>query len=98
MSEETLRDWWPSPHQLTNPKELEQAFRETLRQLYELRNSHAALQEKIGKQSSQPVVTSTNTASISRLLGLPIDPSDTTQLADGTVLTYVAATRSFKFM
>jgi hypothetical protein len=39
-----------------------------------------------------------NSAAVTNILGLPISPSDTTQLADGTKLTYVAATRSFKFL
>jgi len=93
--------WYPSSSQLKDPQSNERAFRETLRMLYELQDSHAALQAQLKGNSKEAVpagANTTNSASVTRLLGLPVQPSDTTQLADGTVLTYVAATRSFRFM
>jgi hypothetical protein len=67
---------------------------------YELQDSHAELQSQLKQNegANKEAVPAGNTASITRVLGLPVEPSDTTQLADGTVLTYVAATRSFKFL
>ena len=91
--------WYPSHSQLKDPQSTERAFREVLRQLYDLQDSHTALQAQVKQNGSgKEAVPAGNTASITRFLGLPVDPSDTTQLADGTVLTYVAATRSFKFL
>jgi len=98
MKPEQLNDWYPSSHQLKTPEDTERTLREVLRQFYTLRDSHAALQDQVKQSNKEAVPAQTNTASITRFLGLPVDPSDTTKLADGTVLTYVAATRSFKFL
>ena len=90
--------WFPSHEQLKDPQSTERSFRETLRMLYDLQDSHAALQAQIKDRAGKEAVPAeTNTASVSRLLGLPIIPSDTTQLADGTVLTYKASQRAFVF-
>ena len=90
-------NWFPSTQQLSSPDELERSFRETLRQLYSMQDKVDELHKKVNapapKQTGNP-----NTASASKILGLPVEPSDTSQLADGTVLTYVLATRSFKFL
>jgi hypothetical protein len=90
--------WYPSHAQLKDPQTTERSFRQVLDMFYQLQDSHAALQEKIGKQSSQSTSTPTNTASVTNMLGLPVHPADTTQLADGTKLTYVAAKRRFEFL
>jgi hypothetical protein len=94
--------WYPSPNQLGKPEDLERAFREVLRMHYSLSRQvkdMADTQAKLpmaGTKASQ--VPHGNTAAVTNILGLPIEPSDTTQLADGTSLKYVAATRSFKFL
>jgi len=90
--------WYPSSHQLKDPQSTERSFRNLLDMFYQLQDSHAELQSKVKQNGKEAVPAQTNTASITRVLGLPVEPSDTTQLADGTVLTYVAATRSFKFL
>ena len=96
---EQIGDWWPSAHQLKTPEDTERAFRQLLDQFYALRNSHSELKAQVKNGANKEAVPAqTNTASITRVLGLPVEPSDTTQLADGTVLTYVAATRSFRFL
>jgi hypothetical protein len=97
---EQIGDWYPSSHQLKDPDSTERAFRQLLDQFYELRNSHSALQSQVKQNggANKEAVPAGNSASDQRMLGLPVEPSDTTQLADGTVLTYVAATRSFKFL
>jgi hypothetical protein len=69
---------------------------------------HYSLSDRVGTLhetvSKMPVMAGTkasqvpNSAAVTNILGLPIEPSDTTQLADGTSLKYVAATRSFKFL
>ena len=99
QTEQSAR-WYPSSHQLKDPQSSERAFRNLLDMFYQLQDSHATLQSQIKQNDSskEAVPAQTNTASITRVLGLPVEPSDTTQLADGTVLTYVAATRSFKFL
>jgi hypothetical protein len=106
MTEKTIR-WYPTSMQLGKQtkegltptvESLEHAFREVLRLHYELQDSHAVLQSQVKQGSSKEAVPAGNTAADQRFLGLPVQPSDTTQLADGTVLTYVAATRSFKFL
>ncbi len=69
---------------------------------YDLQDSHTALKAKVnsppvvGTRASQ--VPQVNTAAVTNMLGLPVEPSDTTQLTDGTKLTYVAAERKFKFL
>ncbi len=98
---ETLNDWYPSHLQLDTPQKLERTLREVLRLHYAQRDTVNALHTKVnaptvaGTRASQ---VPTNTAAVTNILGLPIVPSDTTQLADGTKLTYVKATRSFKFL
>ena len=74
-------------------------FRETLRILYDLQDSHAALQAQVkSSQAASPQSSaSTSSASVSRILGLPVEPSDTTQLADGTTLTFDKNNRRFVF-
>jgi hypothetical protein len=92
--------WYPSHEQLKDPQSTERSFRETLRILYDLQDSHAALQAQVKSSqaaSPQSSASSTSTASVSRLLGLPVEPSDTTQLADGTTLTYDKNNRRFVF-
>ena len=90
--------WYPSDNQLKDPKSTERSFRNLLDMFYQLQDSHAELKSQVKQNGKEAVPAQTNTASITRVLGLPVEPSDTTQLADGTVLTYVAATRSFKFL
>jgi hypothetical protein len=76
------------------------AFRETLRQLYATRTRTDELHKKINAPTMAGTKASQvpNSAAVTNILGLPIVPSDTTELADGTVLTFVKATRSFKFL
>ena len=90
--------WFPSHEQLKDPQSTERSFRNLLDMFYQLQDSHAELQSHVKQSNKEAVPAQTNTASITRVLGLPVEPSDTTQLADGTVLTYVAATRSFRFL
>ena len=97
MNENSTR-WYPSHDQLKDPKSTERSFRETLRMLYELQDSHAALQAQRKQNSKEAVPATANTASEQRFLGLPVKPSDTTQLQDGTVLTYVKGSRWFEFL
>jgi len=87
MNENSTR-WYPSHDQLKDPQSTERSFRETLRMLYELQDSHAALQAQLKQSNKEAVPAQTNTASIQRFLGLPVEPADTTQLADGVVPTY----------
>src|SRR5262249_24373368 len=89
--------WYPSHAQLKDPQSTERAFREALRMFNDLHDSHTALQVQVKQNGQAPAQQPTNTASVTRLLGLPVIPSDTTQLADGTVLTYKAAQRAFVF-
>jgi hypothetical protein len=98
---ETLKEWYPSTQQLKDPASVEQAFRETLRQFYEMRTRVEDLHAKVNKPKvagTKATQLPVNTASDTKILGLPVEPSDTTQLQDGTVLTYVAATRTFRFL
>jgi hypothetical protein len=93
--------WFPSKNQLGTPDELERAFREVLRLHYKASNKVDTLHETINKMPTMAGTKASqvpNSAAITNILGLPIEPSDTTQLADGTSLKYVAATRSFKFL
>jgi hypothetical protein len=93
--------WYPSAKQLGKPEETERALREILRMHYSLSDRVGTLHETVSKM---PAIAGTkasqvpNSAAVTNILGLPIEPSDTTQLADGTSLKYVAATRSFKFL
>jgi hypothetical protein len=97
MTEKDIR-WYPSSNQLKDPSSTERSFRQLLDMFYSLHDSHTALQSQV-KQNGQPAQAQpTSAASNTRLLGLPVEPSDTTQLADGTVLTYVKATRKFQFL
>jgi len=101
MIEKNAR-WYPTTTQLKDPQSTERSFRQLLTMFYDLHDSHTALQAQVKQGGTQgankEAVPAGNSASITRMLGLPVEPSDTTKLADGTVLTYVAATRSFKFL
>ncbi len=96
---EHLNDWYPSTHQLDTPEKLERAFRQVLTQHYEQRDTVSALHAKVNAPATAGTKASQvpNNAAVTNLLGLPIVPSDTTQLADGTVLTFVKAARNFQF-
>jgi hypothetical protein len=96
---ESQERWYPTINQLGDAPSLERAFREVLRlhyqtvdQLNELRSS---MKTPTGGGAGPGAAV--NTAAITNLLGLPVQPSDTTTLADGATLKYVKATRSFKF-
>ena len=89
--------WYPSTAQLQTPEDHERAMRETLRQLYALQDKVAELHAKVNKPVAAPQQNQ-NSATVTRILGLPVLPTDTSQLADGTVLTWVAAERVFKFL
>jgi len=96
---EQLKDWYPSANQLTDPAKLEQAFREVLRLHYSERGRVDGLHAKVNTPAKLvPPPSQSQTASITNILGLPIFPSDTTQLADGTKLTWVAASKRFEFL
>jgi hypothetical protein len=94
-------NWYPSHAQLDTPQRLEVAFRKVLEKVYSGKQSLNTLHEKV---NAMPAMAGTkasqvpNSAAITNILGLPIEPSDTTQLADGTKLTYVAAERRFRFL
>ena len=93
--------WFPSHEQLKDPQSTERSFRNLLDMFYQLQDSHAELQSHVKQSNKEAVPASTNTtntASTQRFLGLPVKPSDTTDLADGTVLTYVKANRWFEFL
>ena len=93
--------WFPSKNQLSTPDDLERAFREVLRLHYASSNKLNTLHDTVGKMPQMAGTKASqvpNSAAVTNILGLPIEPSDTTQLADGTSLKYVAATRSFKFL
>lgn len=93
--------WYPSHAQLDTPQKLEVAFRQVLEKVYSGRRDLDTLHETV---KAMPAMAGTKAsqvptgAAVTNILGLPISPSDTTQLADGTKLTYVKATRSFKFL
>src|SRR5438034_9313143 len=100
MAEEKTIRWYPTHLQLKDPQSIERAFREVLRMFYGMEDR---VNEMHGKVNSSPApttppATKTNTASITNILGLPIFPADTTQLADGTKLTWVATKRRFEFL
>ena len=85
--------WYPSSAQLRDPQATERSFRNLLDMFYQLQDSQPQV-----SQPSQPAASvSTDTASITRLLGLPVQPADTTQLTDATVLTYDKLNRRFNF-
>jgi hypothetical protein len=93
--------WYPSAQQLTKPEELERAFREVLRLHYASSNKLNTLHETVSKMPTMAGTKASqvpNSAAVTNVLGLPIFPADTTQLADGTKLTYVAAARRFEFL
>jgi hypothetical protein len=93
--------WFPSKNQLGTPDELERAFREVLRLHYASSNKLNTLHDTVGKMPQMAGTKASqvpNSAAVTNVLGLPIFPADTTQLADGTKLTYVAASRRFEFL
>jgi len=97
---DTQHRWFPSSQQLKDPESTERAMREVLRLHYETVDQLNELKSKV-KDAPVPTakpVLSPNSAAVTNILGLPIFPSDTTQLADGTKLTWVAKSRRFEFL
>lgn len=94
-------NWYPTTNQIGKPADLERTLRRVLQLHYDLSERVAGMAKEqqaalvAGTKASQ--VPPVNTAAVTNMLGLPIVPSDTTQLADGTKLTYVAASRNFQF-
>ena len=94
--------WYPSSDQWKDPASAERTGREILRLHYEMVDQFNEFKSKV-KPPEAPIpstkpVPSSNSAAVTNILGLPIFPSDTTQLADGTKLTWVAASRRFEFL
>jgi hypothetical protein len=92
--------WYPSAKQLGKPEETERALREILRMHYSLSDRVGTLHETVNRMPQMAGTKASqvpNSAAVTNVLGLPIVPSDTTQLADATVLTYDKAGRRFVF-
>ena len=86
--------WYPTVQQLDSPDAIERSTREILRMLYDVQDKVNA-DPPTSKTNGTPSPTN---AAITRMLGLPVIPDDTTTLANGNVLTYVKASRAFRFL
>ena len=98
--------WYPTQSQLVGESNLERAFRQVLKQQYELQDryaalasdhvelqsKHSALAEKMNKT---PPAGSGPTDT--QICGLRVAPVDTVSLADGATLKYVKAQGNFQF-
>ena len=97
--------WYPSRDQVDTPDKVQSTLKQILDLHYGLQNEHNDLKRRVAAMplpaasgSASKGNTSVNPPATSTLLGLPVGPLDTTRLANGAKLTYVAATRSFQFM
>jgi hypothetical protein len=91
--------WYPSSDQLKDPTATERAFRQLLKQHYDLQDQVAGIREQLGKSTtpkpSGPPPGSGPSDTI--LLGLHVAPIDTSTLADGAVLKYSKANGNLHF-
>lgn len=96
MSERTSDRWYPNAQRLATPEKTNSVLKEVL-------DRHYALVDKVNAMgvSPQPAEQSrivqpggpTNT----RILGLPVGPTDVQSLANGATLKYVKASGLFLF-
>jgi hypothetical protein len=89
--------WYPSENQLGSPADVQKALKQVLDLHYGLEDQQNTLAKRIPEVPQHTATSTPNPPSTTSLLGLPVGPVDTTKLADGTKLTYVAAQRMFVF-
>jgi hypothetical protein len=88
--------WYPTTEQV-KPENLERTFRQTLKQQYDLADSHATLATKVnGPAPAAPPAPNgpTNT----KLLGLNVTPIDTNSTPYGSAPVYNPASGQITFM
>lgn len=90
--------WFPSQQQLRDPSSLERSFRQLLEKHYSLQDQFDAMREQMAKPASTKPATTTNSGPAdTKLLGLNVEPVDTTSLANGATLKYNKARGTFSF-
>lgn len=94
--------WQPTPTQLDTPEKMATAFKQLLTQHYALVDAHAATaqalseaQAKLSAPAPNPPVGLGPADTV--LLGVPVAPIDTQQLANGASLKYDKANGRFAF-
>ena len=80
--------WYPSTNQLAKPDDLERSVRQILKQHYDLEDRVDQIASIPAQASPSP---STQGPSTTKLLGLNVEPVDTSTLADGATLKYSKA-------
>jgi hypothetical protein len=80
-----LQRYYPTPSQLKTPEDIERALRQILKQHYELSDAVAA---NTGNGVSATATRDAQGPATTKLLGLDVEPIDTQELADGSVLKY----------
>jgi len=99
----TAQRWYPTTQQLSDPATLERSFRQLLTQHYALQDEVAAMKTAqaaggTGATATAPKYPPGSGPTDTQLCGLHVEPVDPGALADGTKLTYVKKTGTFKFM
>ena len=87
--------WYPSKEQLKDPEALERSVRQILKQQYDLKDRVDATTGS--PQPAQPAPSETQGPSTTKLLGLFVEPVDTSTLADGATLKYSKSRGTFFF-
>lgn len=97
-SDERLQRWYPTTAQLKDPSALERAFRQVLKQHYDLQDAHAALLKQVNAPTEKPTGPPPGSGPTDTMLcGLRVEPVDSRTLANGATLKWVAADGRFKF-
>lgn len=94
--------WYPTTEQLKDPAATQRAFRQLLDQHYNLVdkvNGMGAAGTAAPAAAATPTAPANPTGpSTTHILGIPVEPVDTQVLADGTKLTFVKKSGTFKFL
>lgn len=95
-------DYRPTTQHLDTPEKLMMVFKQVLDQHYALRDAHAETLRQLHQlraqvNAPQPRFPRGSGPTDTIVLGLPVQPIDTQQLADGAALKFEKATGSLKF-
>lgn len=90
--------WYPNPQRLATPEKTNAVLKEVLDRHYELADKVNAMgAAKPESPIIAPTAASFGGPATSKLLGLPVGPSDVQKLADGATLKYVRSKGLFLF-
>jgi hypothetical protein len=89
--------WFPTKVQVSDPESVERTMRQTLTQLYSLQDQHNALKAQVSKPAAVPTGSPPGSGPTdTQICGLPVAPVDTSQIGDGSSITWSSTNGNFQ--